>query len=259
MLAPMSSRQPWSLAALLAVQAAACNPDGAASTTGTSDPSTSDSTGAASTTGTPTTGTTATSDAATTSTTATSDAPTTSTTATTTSDGSATTSTTTSASSGPQSTTDGTTTGESSSGASDSSTGATGGTTGGVEPFSSFTCTELTLVDLLLREAISGSFTADGVPIDVLAVMVKGGATDFQIDIAGPVAPDDPYAADVAFWEQDLTAIGWDVNPPGPPAGDRRYIFIPEGAQFVAKFSLFYYRIYEGGGNGQFEFECLKQ
>ena len=143
--------------------------------------------------------------------------------------------------------------------ASSSSTGGTGGSTGGLEPFSSFTCTELTPVELQLKEAISGSFTADGVPIDLLAVMVKGGATDFQVDIAGPVAPDDPYAADVAFWEQDLTAIGWDVNPPGPPADDRRYIFIPEGAQFVAKFALFYYRIYEGGGNGQFEFECLKQ
>jgi hypothetical protein len=173
-------------------------------------------------------------------------------------------------SSGSQGTSDGATTaegssgattaeGSSSGGASSSSTGGTGGSTGGLEPFSSFTCTELTVVELLLKEAISGSFTADGVPIDVLAVMVKGGATDFQVDVAGPVAPDDPYAADVAFWEQDLTAKGWDVNPPGPPAGDRRYIFIPEGAQFVAKFSLFYYRIYDGGGNGQFEFECLKQ
>lgn len=249
----MSSRQPWSLASLLALQVAACNPDGAASTMSTSDTPTSDSTGATPTTDAPTTSTTPTTHEPTTSTTPTTDASTTS--ATPTTDGSTTTST---GSIGPQDTTDGATTGESSTGAS-SSTGGTGGSTGGLEPFSSFTCTELTPVELQLKEAISGSFTADGVPIDLLAVMVKGGATDFQVDIAGPVAPDDPYAADVAFWEQNLTAIGWDVNPPGPPAGDRRYIFIPEGAQFVAKFALFYYRIYEGGGNGQFEFECLKQ
>lgn len=247
----MSSRQPWSHASLLALQVAACNPDGATSTTSTSDTSTSDSTGATPTTYAPTTSTTSTTDEPTTSTTPTTDASTTSAT----SDGSTTTST---GSIGPQDTTDGATTGESSTGAL-SSTDGTGGSTGGLEPFSSFTCTELTPVELQLKEAISGSFTADGVPIDLLAVMVKGGATDFQVDIAGPVAPDDPYAADVAFWEQDLTAIGWDVNPPGPPADDRRYIFIPEGAQFVAKFALFYYRIYEGGGNGQFEFECLKQ
>lgn len=252
MLAPMSSRQPCSLASLLALLAAACNPDGATSTTSTSDTPTSDSTGATPTTGGPTTSTPPTTDAPTTSTPSTTDTPTTSAT----SDGSTSTST---GSSGPQGTTDGATTGESSSAASNSSTDGTGESTGGLEPFSSFTCTELTPVELLLKEEISGSFTADGVPIDLLAVMVKGGATDFQVDIAGPVAPDDPYAADVAFWEQNLTAIGWDVNPPGPPAGDRRYIFIPEGAQFVAKFALFYYRIYEGGGNGQFEFECLKQ
>lgn len=77
------------------------------------------------------------------------------------------------------------------------------------------------------------------------------------VGLAPPATPS--RYADVAFWEQDLTAIGWDVNPPGPPAGDRRYIFIPEGAQFVAKFALFYHRIYKGGGNGQFESECLKQ
>lgn len=248
----MSSRQPWSHASLLALQVAACNPDGASSTTSTSDTPTSDSTGATPTTDAPTTSTTSTTDEPTTSTTPTTDASTTSAT----SDGSTTTST---GSIGPQDTTDGATTGESSTGALSSSTDGTGGSTGGLEPFSSFTCTELTPVELQLKEAISGSFTADGVPIDLLAVMVKGGATDFQVDIAGPVAPDDPYAADVAFWEQTLTAIGWDVNPPGPPADDRRYIFIPEGAQFVAKFALFYYRIYEGGGNGQFEFECLKQ
>ena len=237
----MFSRQPWSHASLLALQVAACNPDGATSTTSTGDTPTSDSTGATPTTYAPTTSTTPTTAASTTGAT---------------SDGSTTTST---GSIGAQDTTDGATTGESSTGALSSSTGGTGGSTGGPEPFSSFTCTELTPVELQLKEAISGSFTADGVPIDLLAVMIKGGATDFQVDIAGPVAPDDPYAADVAFWEQNLTAIGWDVNPPGPPAGDRRYIFIPEGAQFVAKFALFYYRIYEGGGNGQFEFECLKQ
>ena len=237
----MFSRQPWSHASLLALQVAACNPDGATSTTSTGDTPTSDSTGATPTTYAPTTSTTPTTAASTTGAT---------------SDGSTTTST---GSIGAQDTTDGATTGESSTGALSSSTGGTGGSTGGPEPFSSFTCTELTPVELQLKEAISGSFTADGVPIDLLAVMIKGGATDFQVDIAGPVAPDDPYAADVAFWEQNLTAIGWDVNPPGPPADDRRYIFIPEGAQFVAKFALFYYRIYEGGGNGQFEFECLKQ
>lgn len=140
------------------------------------------------------------------------------------------------------------------------STGGTGSeSTGGGVPVASFECTELTVVDLQLKEKISGSFDAEGVPLAVTATMVKGGAIDFQVAVAAPVAADDPYAADVAFWEQQLTAQGWDVNPPGEPGGDRRYIFIPEGAQFVAKFSLFYYRVYEGGGNGQFEFECLKQ
>lgn len=167
--------------------------------------------------------------------------------------------------------------GEVTSGASDSSSGgstqgaisegtdatgseSTGGeSTGGALPVAYFDCTELTVVDLQLKETISGAFTAEGVPIDVLATMVKGGAIDFQIAVAAPVAADDPYAADVAFWENELTATAWDVNPPGDPTGDRRYIFVPEGAQFVAKFSLFYYRIYEGGGNGQFEFECLEK
>ncbi len=247
MLRSMCSRNPWSFAALLVLQAAACNPDGATSNTSVGDTSSAASSSGGSSGATPTSG-----------------APT----STSIGDGSTSTSTgEVGGSSGSQGTSDGATTAEGSSGASSSSsggassssTGGTGGSTGGLEPFSSFTCTELTVVELLLKEAISGSFTADGVPIDVLAVMVKGGATDFQVDVAGPVAPDDPYAADVAFWEQDLTAKGWDVNPAGPPAGDRRYVFIPEGAQFVAKFSLFYYRIYDGGGNGQFEFECLKQ
>ena len=152
-------------------------------------------------------------------------------------------------------------TGEASTGGSGGTTGeaSTGGTTGGVVPFSHFACTETTPVELLLREAISGAFDAQGLPLDVTAVMVKSGATEFHVDVAKEVAPNDPYAADVAFWEQDLTAKGWDVNPPDDMSGDRRYIFIPDGAQFVAKFSLFYYHVYEGGGNGQFEFECLKQ
>lgn len=145
-------------------------------------------------------------------------------------------------------------------GSTDASTGGAGSdSTGGVVPVAYFDCTELTVVDLALKEKISGAFDAQGVPLAVVATMVKGGAIDFQAPVAAPVAADDPYAADVAFWEQELTAVGWDVNPPGDPGGDRRYIFIPEGAQFVAKFALFYYRVYEGGGNGQFEFECLKQ
>lgn len=145
-------------------------------------------------------------------------------------------------------------------GSTDASTGGAGSdSTGGAVPVAYFDCTELTVVELALKEKISGAFDAQGVPLAVTATMVKGGAIDFQAPVAAPVAADDPYAADVAFWEQELTAVGWDVNPPGDPGGDRRYIFIPEGAQFVAKFALFYYRVYEGGGNGQFEFECLKQ
>ena len=174
------------------------------------------------------------------------------------------------ASTGEASTGGGASTGGASTGGSGGTTGeastggttgeaSTGGTTGGVVPFSHFACTETTPVELLLREAISGAFDAQGLPLDVTAVMVKGGAIEFHVDVAKEVAPNDPYAADVAFWEQDLTAKGWDVNPPDDLSGDRRYIFIPDGAQFVAKFSLFYYHVYEGGGNGQFEFECLKQ
>lgn len=145
-------------------------------------------------------------------------------------------------------------------GSTDASTGGAGSdSTGGAVPVAYFDCTELTVVELALKEKISGAFDAQGVPLAVVATMVQGGAIDFQAPVAAPVAADDPYAADVAFWEQELTAEGWDVNPPGDPGGDRRYIFIPEGAQFVAKFALFYYRVYEGGGNGQFEFECLKQ
>lgn len=145
-------------------------------------------------------------------------------------------------------------------GSTDASTsGAGSDSTGGAVPVAYFDCTELTVVELALKEKISGAFDAQGVPLAVTATMVKGGAIDFQAPVAAPVAADDPYAADVAFWEQELTAVGWDVNPPGDPGGDRRYIFIPEGAQFVAKFALFYYRVYEVGGNGQFEFECLKQ
>jgi len=125
-----------------------------------------------------------------------------------------------------------------------------------VVPFSSFTCKELTVVELYMKEEITGSFDADGVPLDVTATMVKGGAVDFHVDVAMPVAADDPYAADVAYWEKTLTAKGWDANGQGDL--DRRYFFVPEGAHLVAKFSLFYYRVYEGGGNGQFEFECLK-
>jgi hypothetical protein len=151
------------------------------------------------------------------------------------------------------------TTGEASTGGGSTGEASTGGSTGGVVPFSHFACTETTPVELLLREAITGAFDAQGLPLDVTAVMVKSGATEFHVDVAKEVAPNDPYAADVAFWEQDLTAKGWDVNPPDDLSGDRRYIFIPDGAQFVAKFSLFYYHVYEGGGNGQFEFECLKQ
>ena len=154
--------------------------------------------------------------------------------------------------------TTGASSGDASSGAS-SGDASSSGTTGGVVPFSHFACTETTPIDLLLKEAITGAFDAQGIPLDVTAVMVKSGATDFHVDVAGDVAPDDPYAADVLFWEQTLTAKGWDVNPPDDMSGDRRYIFIPDGAQFVAKFSLFYYRVYGGGGNGQFEFECVKQ
>jgi hypothetical protein len=119
-----------------------------------------------------------------------------------------------------------------------------------------FTCSETSVVDPPMVETITGSFDEAGVPHDVLATYDQSGNVDFQVDLAVPVAADDPYAEDVAYWEDTLTMIGWDVNPPGDPTGDRKYFFIPDGAQNVAIFSAFYYRVYEFGGNGQFEFDC---
>lgn len=119
-----------------------------------------------------------------------------------------------------------------------------------------FSCDETTVVDLPMVETIVGSFDADGTPLAVAASFVMSGAVDFSVDVASPVADDDPYAADVAYWEETLTMVGWDVNPPGDPTGDRRYLFIPTGAEGVAIFSAFYYHVYEAGGNGQFEFDC---
>ncbi len=142
--------------------------------------------------------------------------------------------------------------GTSGEGTSGSSTGASTG--GGV--VASFTCVETTPVELPLKESISGSFLADGTPVDLTAIMVKGGAIDFHVDAAVPVDPNDPNAADVAAFEMWLKMQGWDVNPPGDMSGDRRYFFAPKGAQNVAIFPAFYFRVYEGGGNGQFEFDC---
>ena len=155
--------------------------------------------------------------------------------------------------SGTSSSTAGSTSGTS---GADTTTGSTGDTTtGGI--VASFTCTETSIVDPPMVETIAGSFDADGVPHDLVAIYTQSGNVDFQVDVAVPVAADDPNAADVADWENTLTMIGWDVNPPGDPTGDRRYFFAPDGAQNVAIFPAFYYRIYEAGGNGQFEFDCV--
>ncbi|MBX7083677.1 MAG: hypothetical protein K1X88_30995 [Nannocystaceae bacterium] len=156
-------------------------------------------------------------------------------------------------SSGGASSSDGSSSGGGSSG-SDSSGGGSSSTGGGVVAV--FSCDETSVVELPLVETIAGSFDADGTPLDVSASFVLSGAVDFAVDMAVPVAADDPYAADVAYWEQQLTMVGWDVNPPGDPTGDRRYLFIPDGAQGVAIFPAFYYHIYEAGGNGQFDFDC---
>lgn len=108
-------------------------------------------------------------------------------------------------------------------------------------------------------ETIVGAFAEDGTPHDVVAQYVQSGTVDFAVDVALPVADDDPYAADVTYWEESLTMQGWDVNPPDDPSGDRRYFFAPAGAENVAIFAAFYYRVYEAGGNGQFEFDCVTQ
>lgn len=158
-------------------------------------------------------------------------------------------------------------TGEGSSSTTDLSSGgpstggaSTGGaSTGGGDPVASFTCVETTPVELPLKESISGSFLADGTPVDLTAVMVKGGAIDFHVDVAAPIDPKDPNAADVAAFEAWLKMQAWDVNTPGDVSGDRRYFFAPKGAQNVAIFPAFYFRVYEGGGNGQFEFDCSLQ
>ena len=107
-------------------------------------------------------------------------------------------------------------------------------------------------------ETIDGAFDEVGVPMDLSATFTQSGSVDFQVDVAQPVAPGDPYYDDVVYWEDSLTMQGWDVTPPGDPFADHRYFFAPEGAQYVALFSAFYYRVYEAGGNGQFEFECIR-
>jgi len=129
-------------------------------------------------------------------------------------------------------------------------------TGGGV--VASFSCVETTPVELALKETISGSFLGDGTPVDLSAVMVKGGAIDFHVDVALPVDPNDPNAADIAAFEAFLTMQAWDVNI-NDMSDDRRYFFAPEGAQNVAIFPAFYYKVYGGGGNGQFEFDCKTQ
>lgn len=138
----------------------------------------------------------------------------------------------------------------------DASSGGEASTGGGV--VASFNCVETTPVELALKETISGSFLGDGTPVDLSAVMVKGGGIDFHVDMALPVDPNDPNAADVAAFEAFLTMKGWDVNI-NDMTDDRRYFFAPEGAQNVAIFPAFYFKVYGGGGNGQFEFDCKKQ
>jgi hypothetical protein len=135
--------------------------------------------------------------------------------------------------------------------------GSTGGTTEGLV-FSTFSCTETSIVDAAMVETIDGAFDDAGVPLELVATFTQSGNVDFQVDPALPVAPDDPYYADVMYWEDALTMQGWNVTPPGDPFADRRYFFAPDGAQYVALFSAFYYRVYEAGGNGQFEFECVR-
>ena len=164
---------------------------------------------------------------------------------------------------GTDSTSDGTTGTASTTGtdSTDSTTGTTGtasttgSSTGGGGVVASFACVETTLVEPFMQESISGAFLADGTPVDVTAVMVKGGAVDFHVDVALPVDPNDPNAADVAAFETWLTMTGWDVNV-NDMTDDRRYFFVPEGAQNVAIFQAFYYKIYGNNGNGQFEFAC---
>lgn len=142
-------------------------------------------------------------------------------------------------------------------GASTGEASSTGGTTGGVV-FSTFSCTETSVVDAAMVETIDGSFDEAGVPMDLVATFTQSGSVDFQVDVAQPVAPGDPHYDEVVYWEDSLTMQGWDVTPPGDPFADHRYFFAPEGAQYVALFSAFYYRVYEAGGNGQFEFECIR-
>lgn len=84
-------------------------------------------------------------------------------------------------------------TGDSSSGGSTSSASrgtstSTGSeSTGGGMPIAFFDCTELTVVDLQLKEKISGAFDAQGVPLAVLATMVA--RSTFRSPSPGPWPP----------------------------------------------------------------------
>ena len=136
---------------------------------------------------------------------------------------------------------------------SDTDTGDTG------DPIvSTFDCSETSVVDAYMLLDITGGFDASGTPRDLLSVHVYGGAVDFAVDEGLPVADDDPYAADVAYWEDSLSMIGWDVNTVDDGSGDRRYLFFPDGAEGTSTFDAFYYYVYGAGGNGQFEFRCVR-
>ena len=156
-------------------------------------------------------------------------------------------------------TTGGDTTGGDTTGGDTTGGDTTGSDTGDPDPVvSTFTCVNLGAVEPFLQLHITGGFTAASEPRNLDATHVLGGATEFSVALPLLVDPNDPNYADVVAWESTLSMVGWDVNYPDDGSEDRRYFFIPSGAEGISTFDAFYYRVYGAGGSGQFDFECTR-
>lgn len=160
------------------------------------------------------------------------------------------------------STSESTSTDSSSSDSTDSTSDSTDSTdstteTGDPDPIvSTFSCEETSVVEPFLKLTISGGFTAQSEPRNLVATHTLGGAIEFSVPLPALVDPSDANYADVVYWEMQLSMVGYDVNLPDDGTDDSRYLFLPSGAEGVSTFDAFYYHIYGVGGNGQFEFTC---
>ncbi|MFV8750192.1 hypothetical protein ACNOYE_06550 [Nannocystaceae bacterium ST9] len=129
--------------------------------------------------------------------------------------------------------------------------------TGDPDPIvSTFSCEETSVVEPFLQLTITGGFTAQSEPRNLVATHTLGGAIEFSVPIPALVDPNDANYADVVYWEMQLSMVGYDVNLPDDGTDDSRYLFLPSGAEGVSTFDAFYYRVYGVGGTGQFDFTC---